>query len=120
MKVVLYAREGCHLCDEARERIVALRDSTGGFELREVDIDTDDELHARFLERIPVVEVDGDIVAELDIDRAALDAALAAGLPYAGWCPKKGWAEDLPSPQGLLAAYPHLKPTPLAAGVHVP
>ena len=77
MKVVLYAREGCHLCDKARERIVALRDSTGGFELREVDIDTDDELHARFLERIPVVEVDGDIVAELDIDRAALDAALA-------------------------------------------
>jgi hypothetical protein len=77
MKVVLYTREGCHLCDEAGERIVALRDSTGGFELREIDIDTDDELHARFLERIPVVEVDGDIVAELDIDRAALDAALA-------------------------------------------
>jgi glutaredoxin len=77
MKVVLYAREGCHLCDEARERIVALRDSTGGFELREIDIDTDDELHARFLERIPVVEVDGDIVAELDIDGAALNAALA-------------------------------------------
>jgi hypothetical protein len=48
------------------------------------------------------------------VDRAALDAALAAGLPYAGWCPKEGWAEDLPSPPGLLVAYPHLKPTPLA------
>ncbi len=76
MKVVLYVREGCHLCDEARERILSLRDSSGGFELREIEIETDDDLHARFLERIPVVEVDGRIVAELDIDLAALDAAL--------------------------------------------
>jgi glutaredoxin len=77
MNVVLYTREGCHLCDEARDAILLLRDSRGGFELREIDIDTDDELHARFLERIPVVEVDGKIVAELDVDTAALDAALA-------------------------------------------
>jgi glutaredoxin len=77
MSVVLYTREGCHLCDEAREKLLSLRDSSGGFELREVDIDTDDDLHARFLERIPVVEVDGDIVAELDIDPALLRAALA-------------------------------------------
>jgi len=75
--VTLYGREGCHLCDEARAEIVALRGALPAFELREIDIDTDDELHARFLERIPVVEVDGDIVAELDIDGAALDAALA-------------------------------------------
>ena len=77
MNVVLYTREGCHLCDEARVRILALRDSDGGFELREIDIDTDDELHARFLERIPVVEVEGEIVAELDVDAAVLHAALA-------------------------------------------
>ena len=77
MNVVLYTREGCHLCDEAREKILSLRASCGGFELREIDIDTDDDLHARLLERIPVVEVDGRIVAELDIDHAALDAALA-------------------------------------------
>ncbi len=76
MNVVLYVREGCHLCDEAREKILSLRASSGGFELREIDIDTDDDLHARFLERIPVVEVDGRVVAELDIDLAALDAAL--------------------------------------------
>jgi glutaredoxin len=77
VNVVLYTRDGCHLCDEARERILSLRDSIGGFELREIDIEADDELHARFLERIPVVEVDGSIVAELDIDPAALHAALA-------------------------------------------
>jgi glutaredoxin len=77
MKVVLYTRDGCHLCDEARETILSARGSRGGFELREIDIETDDELHARFLERIPVVEVDGEIVAELHVDMAALDAALA-------------------------------------------
>jgi glutaredoxin len=77
VNVVLYTREGCHLCDEARERILALRDADGGFELREIDIDTDDKLHARLLERIPVVEVDGDIVAELNVDAAVLHSVLA-------------------------------------------
>jgi hypothetical protein len=44
------------------------------------------------------------------VDRAALDAAVAAGVPYGGWCPAGGTAEDLPS-GGLLTAYPHLRPT---------
>ena len=77
MNVVLYTRPGCHLCDEAREAILSVRDSIGGFELREVDIDADDELHRRFLERIPVVEVDGEIVGELDTAPAAVQSALA-------------------------------------------
>jgi thioredoxin-like negative regulator of GroEL len=74
--VVLYTRPGCHLCDEARDAILALRESSGEFELREIDIDGDDELHARFLERIPVVQVDGEIVAELEVEAAALRVAL--------------------------------------------
>jgi glutaredoxin len=77
VKVVLYTRPGCHLCDAARELILSLRDSIGGFDLREVDIEADHELHSRFLERIPVVEVDGDIVAELVVEPAAVRAALA-------------------------------------------
>ena len=48
------------------------------------------------------------------VDRAALDAAIAAGILYGGWCPKGGWAEDLLRPPGLLAAYPQLQPTPQA------
>ena len=43
------------------------------------------------------------------VDRAALDEAIARGIPYGGWCPKGGWAEDLSEPPGLLAAYPHLR-----------
>jgi len=45
------------------------------------------------------------------VDRAALDAAIAAGRPYEGWCPKGGWAEDFPKPPGLVAKYPGLRET---------
>jgi Circularly permutated YpsA SLOG family len=48
------------------------------------------------------------------VDRAALDAALAHGIDYVGWCPKGGWAEDFPTPPGVLVKYPELKETPLA------
>ena len=74
--VTLYTRAGCHLCDEARDVILSLRDSGERFELSEIDIDGDDELHARFLERIPVVEIDGQLVAELHVDAGALRDAL--------------------------------------------
>ena len=47
------------------------------------------------------------------VDRAALDVAIELGIPYSGWCPKGGWAEDLAAPPGLLAKYPRLKETPL-------
>lgn len=46
------------------------------------------------------------------VDRAALDAALLTGCAYEGWCPKGGWAEDMPEPPGLLAKYPRLAETP--------
>jgi hypothetical protein len=48
------------------------------------------------------------------VDRAALDVAIDRGIPWGGWCPKGGWAEDLPDPPGLLAGYPNLRETPLA------
>lgn len=46
------------------------------------------------------------------VDRAALDAAIAAGIEYGGWCPLGGWAEDLPTPPGLLVLYPRLQEAP--------
>jgi hypothetical protein len=46
------------------------------------------------------------------VDRAALDAAIEKGIAYRGWCPKGGWAEDLPEPPGLLARYKRLRETP--------
>jgi hypothetical protein len=48
------------------------------------------------------------------VDRAALDVAIDRGIPYGGWCPRGGWAEDFPDPPGVLARYPLLRETPLA------
>ena len=47
------------------------------------------------------------------VDRAALDVAIERQMAWGGWCPKGGWAEDLPDPPGLLARYPKLRETPL-------
>jgi hypothetical protein len=78
--VTLYTRPGCHLCDEAREAILGLRGVVPPFELDEVNIDEDDGLLARYLERIPVVLVDGEVVCELELEldslRAVLDTVL--------------------------------------------
>lgn len=75
-EVVVYTRPGCHLCEEALAEIVALHGEGRRFELREVDIESEEALHRRMLERIPVVEVDGEAISELVLDRAALLARL--------------------------------------------
>ena len=72
MIVTLYSRPDCHLCDEAREQL----QSFDGIELRELDIDADHALLRTYLERIPVVEVDGREVSELEFDRAAFTRAM--------------------------------------------
>jgi glutaredoxin len=74
--VVLYARPDCRLCDEARAQLEVLRAEGHSFELEEVNIDADDELLARYLERIPVVKVDGATVSELGLDPGELRARL--------------------------------------------
>jgi glutaredoxin len=56
--VTLYGKPDCHLCDEARAVVLAVREERE-FELREVDISRDRELLRGYGERIPVVAVDG-------------------------------------------------------------
>ena len=46
------------------------------------------------------------------VDRAALDLARKFNIPILGWCPKDGWAEDMPSAPGIRALFPELKETP--------
>ena len=74
--VTLYSRPGCHLCDEARYAITSRRGELPDFELEEVNIEGDPRLHARYLERIPVVEVEGEVVSELHLDLARLRSRL--------------------------------------------
>ena len=71
MEVVLITRQGCHLCDDA---LRALRAVGVDPELR--DVDGDEELFGLYDWRVPVVLVDGRVVAEGRIDQKALRKAL--------------------------------------------
>lgn len=80
---MLYTRPGCKLCEQARERILELREAGLALQLSEVDIASEERLHAAYLERIPVIEVDGRTVSELWLDERALSAALSVDAPAA-------------------------------------
>ena len=71
--VTLYTRPGCHLCDDARTALERVRAGTP-FRLVEIDIESDDALHRAYLERIPVVELDGAELFEHFVDEATLAA----------------------------------------------
>jgi glutaredoxin len=73
--VTLYGREGCHLCDDARAVLERIR-LDRPFALEEVDIESDPALHARYLERIPVIALDGDELSDHFVDEAQLVARL--------------------------------------------
>lgn len=59
LSVILYTREGCHLCEEAVQLLAAYRPWLP--EVVEVDIDTEPELRAEFDQTIPVVAFDGQV-----------------------------------------------------------
>jgi glutaredoxin len=69
--VTLYTRAGCHLCDEALATLRRLQRQTP-FALELVDITTDDALHRRYLERIPVIAVAGEELCDYHVDEALL------------------------------------------------
>ncbi len=74
--VTLYTRPGCHLCDDARAALERVRQQHP-FTLTEIDIESDDALHRALLERIPVVELDGEHLFDYFVDEAALAARLS-------------------------------------------
>jgi len=73
VRIVLVTRQGCHLCDEALRLLEDL-----GVRPELADVDADDELHRLYDFRVPVVLVDGAVVAEGRVRRDRLGAALAS------------------------------------------
>ncbi len=75
--VTLYSRAGCCLCDEARLLLADLHDAhPGKFSWQECDIEGDDRLHRAYLERIPVLTIDGQEEFELVVDESELQRRL--------------------------------------------
>jgi glutaredoxin len=73
--VVLFGREGCCLCDDARAVLERVR-LRRAFALQERDIDSDESLLRAYLERIPVVTIDGVEAFELFVDESELERRL--------------------------------------------
>lgn len=74
VRVTLYGKPGCHLCEEARAVVAEVCDELGvGW--TEVDIRSDEQLFRRFAEQIPVTFVDG---AQHDFWRVDPDRLRAA------------------------------------------
>ena len=71
MRLVLVTRHGCHLCDEALALLQEL-----GTEPELADVDADEELFRIYDWRVPVVLVDGAVVAEGKIKKDVLQQAL--------------------------------------------
>ena len=57
-EVLVYSRNGCHLCEVVKEQLAELQPSHN-FTWREVDIDQDAELRQKYNEEVPVVFIDG-------------------------------------------------------------
>ncbi len=69
--MVLYSRPGCHLCDEARAALLRVR-ADRPFALAEHDIDADEALLRSYLERIPVIALDGEELFDFFVDEEEL------------------------------------------------
>ena len=76
-EITVYVRPGCHLCDEALAALQRLGVGRA-FTVRVVDIESDDDLHRRYLERIPVVAMDGEELYDFFLDEDDLRARLDA------------------------------------------
>ena len=72
--VVLYTRDGCHLCDEAKQILMR-----HGIKPQEVDIDEDPELVQRFGECVPVVTIDGAVRFRGRVNEVLLRRLLRSG-----------------------------------------
>jgi len=87
IEVTLYTRPGCHLCDEAKAQIAPLLRGAGAT-LREVNIDADPVLRARFDLDVPVIFLGARKVAkhrvDLDQFRRQLDEASRSDVSRGG------------------------------------
>jgi hypothetical protein len=76
-EVVMYTRQGCHLCEEAWLKLVAAQQRFD-FILRKVDVDTDPELTAAYGLEVPVVTLDGQVRFRGQVNDVLLNRLLRA------------------------------------------
>jgi glutaredoxin len=77
VQIVMYTRQGCHLCDAAWKTLEQARERYR-FDLSSVDVDRDPALAALYGEQVPVVTVDGHVRFRGGVNAALLERLLRA------------------------------------------
>jgi thiol-disulfide isomerase/thioredoxin len=83
VKVEIYSKRDCHLCDEAKTVLLHVQARTP-FELVELDIEKDPALFERFKEEVPVVFVDGHKAFKFRVDEKDFEQRLGRARDFAG------------------------------------
>jgi glutaredoxin len=79
IRVDIYSKADCPLCDKAKDVIVSVQDEFG-FEIHEIDITQDSRLFEQYKESIPVIFIDGRKAFKYRVDPKELRKKLR-GLP---------------------------------------
>jgi len=75
LKLTLYSKKECHLCDIAKNELDDLGNEIA-FLITEVDIEKDPEVFEKYKHLIPVIEMDGKVIFTGRIDREKLKNAV--------------------------------------------
>ena len=74
--VIVYHREGCHLCEDVVASLSQLQEELG-YRIKQIDIDEDPELQKKYDVDVPVVMVNNDVIFYHFFDEEALRSALS-------------------------------------------
>ena len=78
MRLTIYSKPGCHLCDDMKSLVTRVLASCPTVSLDEVDISADPDLLERYGLDIPVLEIEGKKIAKFRISAEALTKAIAS------------------------------------------
>lgn len=70
----VYSRQGCHLCEVLIEQLLPLL--RGKADVAIHDIDTCPDWHEKYAVRIPVLEFEGQVVSQFQLDHEAVTRVL--------------------------------------------
>ena len=80
MRLTIYSKPGCHLCDVMKDVVgLVIRGREGDFAVEEIDITTDDDLVNRYATEIPVLLIDGKKVAKYRVGEEELRRMIDRG-----------------------------------------
>lgn len=79
VRLTVYSKPGCHLCDEAKDKIDRLRRRGYDLTVQERDISTDAVLFERYRHTIPVIELPDGRTLKAPISEYKLEQLINAG-----------------------------------------